>query len=93
MSSEENGYANPDVLVSTKWLADNQETWLRCKGGDHVRRIEIAGPPAEEVCEECAKFLGKEFLIARSPDLPLRNCTCARGCQLRYEPVLEHMEE
>jgi len=25
MSSEENGYANPDVLVSTKWLADNLE--------------------------------------------------------------------
>lgn len=94
--------ANPnlDPVETIFWKAsqlslyvDNQETWLRCKGGDHVRRIEIAGPPAEEVCEECAKFLGKEFLIARSPDLPLRNCTCARGCQLRYEPVLEHMEE
>jgi hypothetical protein len=72
---------------------DNQETWRRCKGGDHVRRIEIAGPNDEYTCEECKKGLGKEFLVARVPELPHPGCTSPRGCRCRYEPVLETIEE
>jgi hypothetical protein len=72
---------------------DNQETWRRCKGGDHVRRIEIAGPNDEYTCEECKKVLGKEFLVARVPELPHAGCTSPRGCRCRYEPVLETIEE
>ncbi len=55
---------------------DNNETWLRCKGGDHVRRLKIAGPDDEFTCATCKALLGKEFLVARAPELPLRDCTC-----------------
>lgn len=68
---------------------DNQETWQRCKGGDHVRRIALAGPNDEYTCEVCRSQLGKEFLVARVPELPHRGCTSPRGCRCRYEPVLE----
>jgi hypothetical protein len=70
-------------------FVDNQETWQRCKGGDHVRRIEIVGPDDEYTCTVCRAFLGKEFLVARVPELPPRECTSPRGCRCRYEPVLE----
>lgn len=72
---------------------DNQETWQRCKGGDHVRRIEIVGPNDEYSCPTCKEVLGKEFLVARVPELPHRGCTSLRGCRCRYEPVLETIEE
>jgi hypothetical protein len=72
---------------------DNQETWRRCKGGDHVRRIEIAGADDEYTCPECKQMLGKEFLVARVPELPHPGCTSPRGCRCRYEPVLETIEE
>jgi hypothetical protein len=72
---------------------DNQETWRRCKGGDHVRRIEIVGPDDQYTCTECKKVLGKEFLVARVPELPHPGCTSPRGCRCRYEPVLETIEE
>jgi hypothetical protein len=68
---------------------DNQETWQRCKGGDHVRRIALAGPDDEYTCDHCRSQLGKEFLVARVPELPHRGCTSPRGCRCRYEPVLE----
>lgn len=71
---------------------DNQETWQRCKGGDHVRRIELVVPADEEICSACQALAGKEFLVARTPELPLRECTCVHGCQIRYEPVLETYE-
>ncbi|MEX1019582.1 MAG: hypothetical protein WDZ49_07985 [Litorilinea sp.] len=74
-------------------LVDNQETWQRCKGGDHVRRLVIVGPDDEHTCEVCREILGKEYLVARVPELPLRACTSARGCRCRYEPVLESYEE
>lgn len=74
-------------------LVDNQETWQRCKGGDHVRRLMIVGPNDEYTCEACRALLGKEFLVARVPELPLRECTSVRGCRCRYEPVLESYEE
>jgi hypothetical protein len=72
---------------------DNQETWQRCKGGDHVRRIEIVGTDDNYTCEQCKKMLGKEFLVARVPELPHPGCTSPRGCRCRYEPVLETIEE
>jgi len=71
---------------------ENQETWLRFKGGDHVRKIEIAAPEDEALCAACQALVGKSFLVARTPELPLKECTCAHGCQLRYEPVLESPE-
>jgi len=67
---------------------DNQETWQRCKGGDHVRRIEVAGPDDEYTCEQCREFLNQEFLVVRVPELPPQGCTSPRGCLCRYEPVL-----
>lgn len=72
---------------------ENHETWQRCKGGDHVRRIRLAGPDDEHTCESCRSLLGKEYLVARVPELPHRACTSPRGCRCRYEPVLEMSEE
>ena len=94
--------ARPDMSTSEAayWKAqqlalyvDNQETWQRCKGGDHVRRIEIVGPNDEYTCDTCRQSLGKEFLVARVPELPHRGCTSPRGCRCRYEPVLEMLDE
>jgi hypothetical protein len=89
-----------DAVEAAYWKAqqlalyvDNQETWQRCKGGDHVRRMEIAGPDDEYTCEHCRSFLGKEFLVARVPELPHRECASSRGCRCRYEPVLEMLDE
>lgn len=72
---------------------DNQETWQRCKGGDHVRRLEIVGPDDEATCEHCRQTLGKQYLVARVPELPHRGCTSIYGCRCRYEPVLESYED
>jgi hypothetical protein len=72
---------------------DNQETWQRCKGGDHVRRIEIVGQNDDYTCERCKEELGKEYLVARVPELPHKDCTSPRGCRCRYEPVLETIDE
>lgn len=94
--------ARPDMSLSEAvyWKAqqlslyvDNQETWQRCKGGDHVRRIEIVGANDEYTCETCRPFLGKEYLVMRVPELPHRGCTSPRGCRCRYEPVLDMLEE
>ena len=74
-------------------LIDNQETWQRCKGGDHVRRIEIAGSDDEFTCQQCKESLGNEYLVARVPELPHRDCTSSRGCRCRYEPVLDSYED
>ncbi|MCB0063759.1 MAG: hypothetical protein KDE19_16665 [Caldilineaceae bacterium] len=92
-----------DALTGTEaayWKAhqlalyvDNQETWQRCKGGDHVRRLEIVGADDEQTCEHCRTTLGKQFLVARVPELPHRACTSIYGCRCRYEPVLESYEE
>lgn len=74
-------------------LVDNQDTWQRCKGGDHVRRLEIVGPDDEHTCDHCRTILGKEYLVARAPELPPRACTSAIGCRCRYEPVLEMLDD
>ena len=94
--------ANPgmDPAEAVFWRAnqlmlyvENHETWQRCKGGDHVRRIEITGPDDDYTCDVCKVVLGKEFLVARVPELPHRGCTSLRGCRCKYEPVLETIEE
>ncbi|MEZ4831412.1 MAG: hypothetical protein R2873_05300 [Caldilineaceae bacterium] len=89
-----------DAVEAAYWRAyqlalyvDNQETWQRCKGGDHVRRIEITGPDDEYTCEHCKPFIGQQYLVARVPELPHRECTSARGCRCVYSPVLETYEE
>jgi hypothetical protein len=93
--------ARPDMSMSEAayWKSqqlglyvDNQETWQRCKGGDHVRRIELVGPDDDYTCDTCRATLGKEFLVARVPELPHRGCTSPRGCRCRYEPVLEMLD-
>ena len=88
-----------DGVEATYWKAyqmalyvDNHETWQRCKGGDHVRRLKIVGPDDEFTCATCKPLLGKEFLVARAPELPPRDCTSARGCLCQYEPVLETID-
>lgn len=68
---------------------ENQETWQRCKGGDHVRRIEIQGPDDAHTCEHCRPFLGEQYLVIRVPELPHRACTSLRGCRCEYVPVLD----
>ncbi|MFN8446522.1 MAG: hypothetical protein U0175_37370 [Caldilineaceae bacterium] len=90
---------NADAVEAAYWKAyqlalyvDNQETWQRCKGGDHVRRIEIKAPEDMMLCPTCKALAGKDFLVARTPELPLKECTCTQGCLLRYEPVLESYE-
>ena len=94
--------ALPDMKISEAafWKSqqlslyvDNQETWQRCKGGDHVRRIEIMGPDDEHTCDTCRATLGKEFLVVRVPELPHRDCTSPLGCRCRYEPVLEMLDD
>lgn len=72
---------------------DNQETWQRCKGGDHVRRLAVVGPNDEHTCEACRTILGQQYLVARAPELPHRTCTSIRGCRCRYEPVLEMYDD
>ncbi len=74
-------------------LVENQETWQRCKGGDHVRRIEIINPNDEATCEPCRAEIGKQYLVARVPELPHKTCTSPYGCRCRYEPVLESYDE
>jgi hypothetical protein len=71
---------------------ENQETWQRCKGGDHVRRLAIVGPDDAYTCAQCRPILGKQFLVVRAPELPPAACTSPRGCRCRYEPVLESYE-
>ncbi len=85
-----------DGVEATYWKAyqmalqvDNQETWQRCKGGDHVRRLAVVGPDDEYTCDECRTILNQQTLVARAPELPHRTCTSSRGCRCRYEPVLE----
>lgn len=90
MSSSEAAFWKAQALGR---YVDNQETWQRCKGGDHVRRIEIVGPNDEYTCETCRAVLGKEFLVARVPELPHRGCTSPRGCRCVYEPVLEMLDD
>ncbi len=89
-----------DAAEAAYWRAyrlalyvDNQETWQRCKGGDHVRRIEIVAADGDALCPVCAADSGKEYLVVRTPDLPHAGCTCRRGCLCRYEPVLETLDE
>lgn len=93
---EELAAGGADPVEAAFWKAqslslyvDNQDTWQRCKGGDHVRRIEVVGPNDESTCETCRQSLGKQFLVARVPELPHRGCTSPLGCRCRYEPVLE----
>lgn len=89
-----------DAAEAAYWQAyhlalyvDNQETWQRCKGGDHVRRLAIVGPDDDYTCVQCRQVLGKQFLVARAPELPHRACQSSRGCRCRYEPVLESYED
>lgn len=98
--TELDAMAPGEVAETAYWKAyglalyvDNQETWQRCKGGDHVRRIEITGPDDEQTCEHCRSFRGEQYLVARVPELPHRECTSPRGCRCRYEPVLEMYED
>jgi hypothetical protein len=72
---------------------ENHETWQRCKGGDHVRRIAIEGPDDEFTCATCRAGRGKQHLVARVPELPHRGCTSPHGCRCRYEPVLESFDD
>ena len=68
---------------------DNQETWQRCKGGDHVRRIEIGGANDEHTCMPCKVHRGQQYLVTRVPELPHKNCKSPFGCRCEYLPVLE----
>jgi len=89
-----------DAAEAAYWKAyqlalyvDNQETWQRCKGGDHVRRLEIVGQDDEYTCPHCRQTHGKQFLVARAPELPHKACQSSRGCRCRYEPVLDSYED
>lgn len=88
--------AGLDSVEAVYWRAwqlalfvDNQETWQRCKGGDHVRRIEVLCTDDEFTCDHCRAGHGQQYLVDRTPELPHRECTSLRGCRCRYEPVLE----
>ena len=72
---------------------DNQETWQRCKGGDHVRRIEIIGPNDNNTCDHCKQSSGQQYLVSRVPELPHKECTSAFGCRCQYVPVLDTYED
>jgi hypothetical protein len=99
-AAEELTTAGLDIVESVYWRAyrlalyvENQETWQRCKGGDHVRRIEIGGLDDEQSCAYCQQFRGEQYLVARVPELPHRACTSPLGCRCTYIPVLETYEE
>lgn len=92
--------AGLDIVEVVYWRAyglslyvENQETWQRCKGGDHVRRIEIGGVEDGRTCAHCQQFRGEQYLVARVPELPHRDCTSPLGCRCTYIPVLETYEE
>ena len=89
-----------DAVEAAYWRAyglalyvENQETWQRCKGGDHVRRIQLQGPDDDYTCAHCRQFYGEQYLVARVPELPHRACASLRGCRCEYVPVLEMYEE
>jgi hypothetical protein len=89
-----------DGAEAAYWIAyrlalyvENQETWQRCKGGDHVRRLEITGPDDAFTCAHCKEYLGKQYLVNRVPELPHRECASSRGCRCEYTPVLESYED
>lgn len=86
MDASEAAYWRANGLIL---LVENQETWQRCKGGDHVRRIEIQGPDDEHTCDHCRSHRGQQFLVARTPELPHRACSSSRGCRCVYVPVLD----
>ncbi len=86
MDAAEAAYWRANSLIL---FVENQETWQRCKGGDHVRRIEIQGPEDAYTCEHCRSQRGEQFLVARTPELPHRACTSPRGCRCVYVPVLD----
>lgn len=74
-------------------FVENQDTWQRCKGGDHVRRIALQGPDDEHTCDFCRGFYGEQFLVVRVPELPHRDCSAGVGCRCEYVPVLETYDE
>ncbi len=85
-----------DAIEATYWRAyslglyvNNQDTWQRCKGGDHVRRLEIGGPNDEHTCMACKIHRGQQYLVARAPELPHKTCRSPFGCRCEYLPVLE----
>lgn len=88
--------ALPDPVEAAYWRAhglflyvENHDTWQRCKGGDHVRRLAIVSRDDEHTCEHCRQYHGQQFLVDRVPELPHRECTSPLGCRCVYEPVLE----
>ncbi|MBX3000086.1 MAG: hypothetical protein KF893_16310 [Caldilineaceae bacterium] len=89
-----------DSVEAAYWRAyglvlyvENQETWQRCKGGDHVRRIEIGGLDDEYTCASCRQTHGEQYLVTRVPELPHSECTSPLGCRCTYVPVLDTYEE
>lgn len=86
LSASEAAYWRSYSLVL---YVENQETWQRCKGGDHVRRIALQGPDDTNTCDYCRKFYGEQYLIARTPELPHRGCRSPVGCRCEYVPVLD----
>ncbi len=86
----------PDPVEAAYWRAhglflyvENHDTWQRCKGGDHVRRLAIRGPDDGFTCVHCRDHHGRQYLVDRVPELPHRECTSPLGCRCVYEPVLE----
>ena len=82
-----------DGMEAAYWRAyslglyvDNQETWQRCKGGDHVRRIEIIGPNDEHTCMPCKIHRDQQYLVTRVPDLPHKNCKSPSAVAVNISP-------
>lgn len=93
---QELAHPEMDIVDAVYWRAyqlvlyvENQETWQRCKGGDHVRRIELAVADDDYTCDHCLSFAGNVYLVDRVPELPHTACTASVGCRCRYVPVLE----
>jgi hypothetical protein len=90
-----------DIVEAVYWrahaialLVDNQETWQRVKGGDHVRRLEIVGADDEHTCDMLPPASGQAVSGgARAGTAAPRLHLDLYGCRCRYEPVLETLDE
>ena len=51
--------------------------------------VRIAAASKERACPQVRPLLGKEFLMADRPNLPLHNCPYPQQCECRYIPLMD----
>jgi len=55
--------------------------------------VRIAAPARERTCPQVRALLGKEFLLADKPPLPLPDCPISPQCECRYVRLFDRRRE